>query len=290
MSSPIQDVSDTAFWIAYHRKLETDRSDALFRDPFAARLAGERGRKISEAMPTSKVVAWTVAIRTRIIDEFLELAINSGVDTVLSLGAGLDARAYRLKLPESLQWIEADYPHMIDYKASQLDNERPCCRLERVKIDLADRGARGELFARVAAQAREILVLTEGVVPYLNNDEVASLADDLRATINIRYWILDYFSPEAMKYRKRKTVDRAMANAPFKFEPADWFVFFKQHGWQPKDVRYFSDEADRYRRPLPLPLYLRLLSTVSRYLMPAEKWNAMRRFAGYVMLEPIRSR
>src|SRR5262249_37739236 len=132
MSSPIQDVSDTAFWIAYHRKLETDRSDALFRDPFAGRLAGERGRNISEAIPTSSVVAWTVAIRTRIIDEFLEFAINSGVDTVLSLGAGLDARPYRLKLPDSLRWIEADYPHVIDYKETQLQNEKPGCHLERV--------------------------------------------------------------------------------------------------------------------------------------------------------------
>jgi O-methyltransferase involved in polyketide biosynthesis len=65
MSSPIRDVSDTAFWIAYHRKLESERSDALFHDPFAAKLAGERGKRISEAMPTSRVVAWTVALRTR---------------------------------------------------------------------------------------------------------------------------------------------------------------------------------------------------------------------------------
>jgi O-methyltransferase involved in polyketide biosynthesis len=78
MSSPIKDVSDTAFWIAYHRRLESERSDALFHDPFAAKLAGEHGRKISEGMPTSRVVAWTVALRTRIIDEFVEFAINAG--------------------------------------------------------------------------------------------------------------------------------------------------------------------------------------------------------------------
>jgi len=289
MSSPIQDVSDTAFWIAYHRKLETERSDALFRDPFAGKLAGERGKNISEAMPTSRIVAWTVAIRTRIIDEFLELAINSGTDTVLSLGAGLDARPYRLKLPASLRWIEADYPHVIDYKEAQLRDDKPGCHLERVRIDLADRGARTQLFARIAAGGHEVLVLTEGVVPYLSNEAVALLADDLRTMDNIRYWILDYFSPQAMKYRRRRRVDVAMANAPFKFEPADWFGFFKQHGWQPKEIRYFSDEAVRYRRPPPLPLHLRLLSTTSRLLMPAQKWRAVRRFAGYVMLEPIRS-
>jgi len=89
MNSPINDVSDTAFWIAYHRALETAREDALFKDPWAAALAGERGRRISEEMPTSGIVAWTVALRTRIIDEYLASAIESGIDTVLSLGAGL---------------------------------------------------------------------------------------------------------------------------------------------------------------------------------------------------------
>jgi len=41
----INDVSDTAFWIAHHRAVESARIDALFRDPFAGRLAGEHGRK-----------------------------------------------------------------------------------------------------------------------------------------------------------------------------------------------------------------------------------------------------
>ena len=139
MNSPIKDVSDTAFWIAHHRRLETERSDALFQDPFAAKLAGERGRRISEAMPTSRVVAWTVALRTRIIDEYLQFAINSGVDTVLSLGAGLDARPYRMNLPASLHWVEADYPQILDYKAGQLQADEPRCQLERVQIE-SDRG------------------------------------------------------------------------------------------------------------------------------------------------------
>src|SRR6266704_1678162 len=99
MDSPIKDVSDTAFWIAYLRALESNRGDALFHDPFAAQLAGERGRKISEAMPTSRIVGWTVALRTKIIDEFIAFAINGGVDTVFNLGAGLDTRPYRLSLP-----------------------------------------------------------------------------------------------------------------------------------------------------------------------------------------------
>lgn len=287
MNTPIEHVSDTAFWIADLRRLESERSDALFRDPFAGKLAGERGRKISAGMRTSGIVAWTVAIRTVIIDEFLQFAIDSGVDTVLNLGAGLDARPYRMKLPETLQWIEADYGHMLEYKESQLQGLQPSCKVEQVKIDLADREARLELFTRVNAQTRGgIVVLTEGVVPYLANDAVASLADDLRAMGRVRFWILDYFSKETLKYRQRGGVGRAMRNAPFQFDPPDWFEFFKQHRWRTRELRYLADEAKRFKRPFPMPLQYRVLAALMRPLVSAERRAAMQKFAGYAMLEP----
>jgi O-methyltransferase involved in polyketide biosynthesis len=40
----IENVSDTAFWIAHYRALETQRADALFHDLLAGLLAGERGK------------------------------------------------------------------------------------------------------------------------------------------------------------------------------------------------------------------------------------------------------
>jgi len=42
----IRNISDTARWAAIYRARESQRLDALFRDPFARRLAGERGEQI----------------------------------------------------------------------------------------------------------------------------------------------------------------------------------------------------------------------------------------------------
>ena len=42
----IENVSDTALWVAIYRAIETDRPDAHFRDPLARRLAGDRGAAI----------------------------------------------------------------------------------------------------------------------------------------------------------------------------------------------------------------------------------------------------
>ena len=47
----IENISDTARWVAVYRAMETARPDAIFRDPFADRLAGRRGREILDEMP-----------------------------------------------------------------------------------------------------------------------------------------------------------------------------------------------------------------------------------------------
>jgi methyltransferase (TIGR00027 family) len=225
-------------------------------------------------------------MRTCIIDDFIRCAIAEGIDTIVNLGAGLDARPYRMDLPASVQWIEADYPRLIDYKERLLANEQPRCRLERVKIDLADLAARRRLFARIDSQAQRILVLTEGVVPYLSLEEAGSLADDLRALEHLRYWLLDYFSAETMKFRNRRNMNRKMQNAPFRFAPADWFGFFGQHGWASKSIRYLADEGERTHRPIPLPWPMKAMMKLLRLFAPKERRDAMRKFAGYVLLEP----
>ena len=232
------------------------------------------------------MVGWTVAIRTRIIDDIIMDAIAGGVAIVVNLGTGLDSRPYRMSLPASLVWIEADYPHVIDYKESRLATEQPRCRLERVKIDLADRAARQALLAGIDARGTSVLILTEGVVPYLTVEEGASLADDLRAMTQVRTWIVDYVSPQLMKWRRDNGMERRIENARFRFEPADWFDFFRGHGWRAREVHYMSDAADRLGRPLPVPWYARALMRLLRPITPRKRLQAMRQFAAYVLLEP----
>lgn len=282
----INDVSDTAFLVAAYRAIETERTDALFRDPLAARLAGERGRKIVESMPRSFLAGWTVVIRTCIIDDFIRGAVDRGVDTVVNLGAGLDTRPYRLALPASLRWIEVDYPHMVEFKDGQLSDQKPQCRLERVKLDLANLPARRTLLADINSQSGTVLVLTEGVIPYLSVDEVASLADDLRSLGHFRHWIVDYFSPEVFRYRRRAAMRQAMRNAPFRFEPKDYFGFFAERGWSAKEIRYIAEQAARLSRTAPLPFSVKWMIRLRSVFMSHWRRDALRKSAAYVLFEP----
>jgi methyltransferase (TIGR00027 family) len=282
----IKDVSDTAFMVAMFRAIETERADALFRDPLAAIVAGEHGKKIVAGLPrVAKMSAWTVVIRTCIIDDFIRNAVAGGVDAIVNLGAGLDTRPYRMELPQSLLWVEADYPHVVALKEERLAAETPRCKLERVAVDLADGPARRAFLSAMALRATKILVLTEGVVPYLTNDEAASLGAELRSLPAFRNWVVDYFSKESIQGRKRVT-GSFLQNAPFRFDPPDFFQFFGAMGWNAKEVRYIPEESLRLKRPIPLPLPMKMAIRLTRIFAPRERLDAFLKFAGYALLEP----
>src|SRR5690349_12517154 len=62
-NSEITHVSDTALMVAACRAAETELQDGFVRDPFAARLAGERGKAILNAMPYANVARMGLSIR-----------------------------------------------------------------------------------------------------------------------------------------------------------------------------------------------------------------------------------
>src|ERR1700728_2465574 len=96
-SEPLmQDISDTARWAAVFRARETERKDALFRDPFAEVLAGARGEQITDTLEHAGEHSWAWVMRTYLFDRIITAQVKDGVDLVLNLAAGLDARPYRM--------------------------------------------------------------------------------------------------------------------------------------------------------------------------------------------------
>jgi methyltransferase (TIGR00027 family) len=280
----IRDVSDTAIWVAQYRAEETDRPDALFHDPLAKLLVGERGKAIARDFgKAGRYTAWTLVTRTVIIDEYIKEAIAGGVDAVLNLGAGLDSRPYRMELPASLQWVEADFPNIVDYMNKTLAAHTPRCQLQRVAVDLANPEARGRFLAGVLPEAKKVLVLTEGVIPYLTEQQVGELADDLHAHPRFAFWISEYFAPQAYRYIRAASNRRQMVNAPFRFLPADWLGFFAGHGWVKQDLRFSADIAIRFRRrPPPMPWWVRI---IIRFISK-EKIQQGTRATGFQLLVP----
>jgi methyltransferase (TIGR00027 family) len=253
----IRHISDTALWAAIYRADETDRADALFRDPYARRLAGDRGRRIADAVPPKHRHAWAWVMRTYLFDALIAGQIAGGADMVVNLAAGLDARPYRMDLPSTLTWVEVDLPALLADKEAALAGERPRCALERVPLDLSDVAARRALFDRLGRSARKALVLTEGLAVYLSSEEVGVLATDLARPSGFSRWVLDLASPGLLKLMNKQIGGELnRAGAPLKFGPAEGPEFFLPYGWQTLDVRtQFGTAAKLKRLPFPLNLF-----------------------------------
>ena len=245
----VRDVSDTARWVAFFRARESQRPDALFRDPYAERLAGELGVQIANTLADGNKHEWAWVARTYLFDQFIARAIRGGADLILNLAAGLDARPYRMEVPDSVQWVEVDLPGIVSYKQEILSKDIPRCRLERVSLDLSDVTARCELFSALNQRAKKVAVASEGLLIYFTPDEVASLAQDLAAQERFATWIVDLASPGQLKLMQRTTGKKlSEAGAAFKFGPAEGADFFKPHGWEPTEVQGLLKTAAQFKR------------------------------------------
>jgi methyltransferase (TIGR00027 family) len=275
MAEPtIQHISDTARWAAIYRARETERVNALFRDQFARRLAGERGEQIAKATPFHEKHSWSWVTRTYLFDSIISEQVGQGADMVVNLAAGLDTRPYRMALPGSLKWVEVDLPEILDYKEEVLKAEKPVCSLERVRLDLSDAKVRRSLFGRLAGQAAKVLVITEGLLIYLRADQVAALAEDLKHFTTFQRWVLDIASPGLLRMLQKNTHQQFGENvSQLQFAPEDGPSFFARNGWEPLEVRSMLKTAAGLKR---LTFFMRLLAFLPENpKMGARPWSGV---------------
>jgi methyltransferase (TIGR00027 family) len=178
--SALPDVALTAFGVAAARAAETARPDRLFADPFAAgflRAAGssrwvERAgeRQLPEALGD-----W-ITVRTRFLDDLLLDACAGGARQVVILGAGLDARAFRLAWPDKLRLFELDLPGVLAFKEGVIRGEgwEPSCERIAVPADLAEDWGGALCDAGLDPDAR-VAWVAEGLLAYLSPEASDSL-------------------------------------------------------------------------------------------------------------------
>ncbi len=235
-------VSDTALMVAACRALETARADGLVRDPFAERLAGPRGDAILHGITGWQLMCFGVGVRTRFLDDLvIQTIAQESIEVVLSIGAGLDTRPWRLELPPDLRWIEADFPEMLSYKMRAMAAEEPKCRLDRVAADVTVQTQRAALFA--AAAGAPALMITEGLLMYLAGAAVEALADDA-ARHGVRRWLLDFSSLDlarVMGWDASGSIESV--RAPGHLRGAALLDAVRSNGWSQLCFRSYSSDA-----------------------------------------------
>jgi methyltransferase (TIGR00027 family) len=256
---PITHISDTAHWVAMYRAFESERADALFDDPYARRMAGDLGGSIVREVPHGQSMAWAVIVRTAVMDEMILDCIEKGCTQVLNLGAGLDTRAFRLMLPPTLRWLDVDLPSMVAHRRACLKHHRARCDHAHIAADVNDAAELHQIICK-ARKGRPkgkaegpTLVVSEGLLVYLQADQVSALAERLQEEGAARWWITDLVSPLLLAMvGARWPSNEAAASAPFQFAPRDSTSFFEALGWHETSFRSTLDEAVRLQRSPPL--------------------------------------
>jgi methyltransferase (TIGR00027 family) len=226
-------------------------------------------------------------VRTVVFDELVLRAVHTeGFDTVVNLAAGLDARPWRLDLPPATRWYDVDLPDILAYKREALAAEKPACVYSAEALDLRDGPARRTLFERIGRDSSNgrTVVLTEGLLIYLTEVEVASLATDLHAPRSFAWWVIDLVNPKLLRMlRRRWSKTLAEGDATLQFGPAEGPRFFERYGWKEREFRSTWDESHRLRRQMRMAWLFRLLARLS----PEKKRREISRMGGIVLMERI---
>src|SRR5256885_6604207 len=182
MSAP-RGVSRTAVLMAALRAEEGGRADRLVDDQLAPAFvsaAAVGGGDIPTAAVLPPGASAFLAIRTRFFDDAVLAACATGVRQVVLLGAGLDARAFRLDWPPGVRLFEVDLPELFAFKEPVVASAGAVPRAGRIVVPVDMRKDwTGPLTAAGFDGAVPTGWLAEGLLPYLNGAESDRFRSDV---------------------------------------------------------------------------------------------------------------
>ncbi|MCF3134685.1 class I SAM-dependent methyltransferase [Streptomyces olivochromogenes] len=221
-------VPATAFLTALARARATDDPDNLLRDPIAARFA-ELCPTAIRGVTRHTAGAAVVVARTVLIDRMLaELFARESVDTCVNLGAGFDARPFRMAWPAHCQVIEVDSAPVLDLKDELLPAATAGVPVERLRCDLRDTDRLTALLLPRTA-GRLCVILAEGLLTYLPQASVGALASAVAGVGMAADWICDVLSPDSARSLTRAS---QAAGAPLEMHGHTQLTLFEAAGWR----------------------------------------------------------
>ncbi|KAJ4967156.1 hypothetical protein NE237_019005 [Protea cynaroides] len=181
----------------------------VIHDPLAEVLAGETylrslyekitGDRLNNAREVSGVI---LAVRTLWFDSKLEASLNSfngGEAQVVLLGAGMDARAYRLNCLKGSNVFEVDFPELLHTKATLLQaaigstNEQLrmiAKSVTRVAADIRDDNWLEKLQQSGFIPERNTVWLLEGILYYLPHSHAMQVLKIIASNCTLTHTVL----------------------------------------------------------------------------------------------------
>jgi methyltransferase (TIGR00027 family) len=280
-------VGSTALGAAGSRAKETASERPLVSDPFAqlfVDVADAQGLmpslysdeilgRLQEINPLLirqlMAQAGYVASRTRWFDDFFTAAQAADVRQSVILGAGLDARAWRLPWAKGSAVFDIDQPKVLDFKREVLHSQsvQPACRYSPLGVDLrkdwpkalCDAGFDPELPTAWCAEG--LLVYLPAAGQHLLFDRIQALsAKGSRIAVDVtgaRFFDAENLARLSAWFGRMRESFR-IADVEVPDTPGMWFDedrtdvsnWLQEHGWAVESVDIL-DLMTRYRRDVP---------------------------------------
>lgn len=235
-------VALTARAVASARAAESARPESLFKDPFAYVLAGREGRHYTDG------TTWVLTPRTFLGDQVMSESPQSNVQQTVIVGAGMDARAFRLHLPQ-MHVFEVDQQTIFDVKEPIVqDAPITCARRHIVSVDLSRAPLSDALINAGFVASKPTCWLLEGLLMYLSAEAVDTLLAQMSSlsaagSVVFHDGVSDEIIRNGVSY----------CGAKFVFGCDDWRGLWQRHGFRNVEALDFADiEVDRSQRCLKI--------------------------------------
>lgn len=204
----------TAIWVAFARAVSAYEHElaqfcpdliapSLLPKAIARRIQREDGRPRSQTRlrllrHASLGLIDHLALRTYVIDEALHESLAQGIDQIVLLGAGLDARAYRINAAADAVVFEVDHPSTQAYKRKRAQKLSPTAREVRYAACDFETVSLEQALSSVSFDAtRPSVWIWEGVTLYLHREAVLSTLDTIaRVSAPESVLITSYATPK----------------------------------------------------------------------------------------------
>jgi len=232
---------------------------SILSDPFAMKILGEDEKDVlqfANAHPLASIGRLITAARSRIAEDALSGAVESGIRQIVILGAGLDT--FALRNPHGALQIriyEVDHPATQVWKLERLAEAQiaPPPGLIFVPVDFERDDVGEKLLAAGFEQNSPAFFIWLGVVPYLTEDAIGRTLDYMSSIRNSEV-VFDYMEPpEAFSEEMRGLVkerteqlEKMHERWASRFEPAGIRAFLRSHGFSAIEDIDFEEIASRF--------------------------------------------
>ncbi len=177
---------ETLLITLYAKAKESELPDSLLRDRFS-RQAVEQIDYDFARLHIGRAEQVGLALRAWLFDEWVrDFLARYPTCVVLQMGCGLDSRVFRIDPPSTVQWFEVDFPEVIALR-ERLYPLRENCHLLASSLMAPD-------WWRSVPTGRPVLMIAEGVLPYVETDDVFRLLEALTARFGEGELVFDGYS------------------------------------------------------------------------------------------------